>query len=55
MRLKPFLLDMWLDTYEHNIEFNLAASEGPRAAAEQRVRKTVAALCARFPIYGDLA
>ena len=30
MRLKPFLLDMWLDTYEHNIEFNLAASEGPR-------------------------
>ena len=30
MRLKPFLLDMWLDTYEHNIEFNLAASVGPR-------------------------
>ena len=30
MRLKPFLLDMWLDAYEHNIEFNLAASEGPR-------------------------
>ncbi len=30
MRLKPFLLDMWLDTYEHDIEFNLAASEGPR-------------------------
>jgi len=30
MQLKPFLLDMWLDTYEHNIEFNLAASEGPR-------------------------
>jgi aspartate/methionine/tyrosine aminotransferase len=30
MRLKPFLLDMWLDTYEHGIEFNLAASEGPR-------------------------
>src|SRR5438309_4978947 len=30
MRLKPFLLDMWLDTYEHNIEFNLATSEGPR-------------------------
>src|SRR5438128_1519058 len=29
MRLKPFLLDMWLDTYEHNIEFNLAASTGP--------------------------
>ncbi len=30
MQLKPFLLDMWLDTYEHSIEFNLAASEGPR-------------------------
>jgi aspartate/methionine/tyrosine aminotransferase len=29
MQLKPFLLDMWLDTYEHDIEFNLAASEGP--------------------------
>ena len=30
MRLKPFRLDMWLATYEHDIEFNLAASEGPR-------------------------
>jgi aspartate/methionine/tyrosine aminotransferase len=30
MRLKPFLLDMWLDRYEHNIDFNLAASEGPQ-------------------------
>jgi len=29
MRLKPFLLDIWLDTYEHGIEFNLAASTGP--------------------------
>lgn len=29
MQLKPFLLDMWLDTYEHDIEFNLAASTGP--------------------------
>src|SRR5258708_16045403 len=29
MHLKPFLLDMWLDTYEHDIEFNLAASTGP--------------------------
>jgi len=28
--LKPFLLDMWLGAYEHDIEFNLAASEGPR-------------------------
>jgi hypothetical protein len=24
MQLKPFLLDMWLDNYEHDIEFNLA-------------------------------
>jgi aspartate/methionine/tyrosine aminotransferase len=30
MQLKPFLLDMWLDDYEHDIEFNLASSEGPR-------------------------
>jgi aspartate/methionine/tyrosine aminotransferase len=29
MELKPFLLDMWLDRYEHDIEFNLAASTGP--------------------------
>ena len=29
MQLKPFLLDMWLDTWEHDIEFNLAASTGP--------------------------
>jgi aspartate/methionine/tyrosine aminotransferase len=29
MRLKPFLLDMWLDSWEHNIEFNLGGSEGP--------------------------
>jgi len=30
VQLKPFLLDMWLAAYEHDIEFNLAASEGPR-------------------------
>src|SRR5947209_19700577 len=30
MQLKPFLLDIWLDSHEHDIEFNLAASEGPR-------------------------
>jgi aspartate/methionine/tyrosine aminotransferase len=30
MQLKPFLLDAWLDRYEHSIEFNLAASTGPR-------------------------
>jgi len=29
MQLKPFLLDMWLDAYEHGIEFNLAASTVP--------------------------
>src|SRR5271155_868882 len=29
MQLKPFLLDMWLDTYEHRIEFNLGSSTGP--------------------------
>jgi aspartate/methionine/tyrosine aminotransferase len=29
MQLKPFLLDQWLDAYEHDIEFNLASSEGP--------------------------
>lgn len=29
MELKPFLLDDWLDQYEHGIEFNLAASTGP--------------------------
>jgi aspartate/methionine/tyrosine aminotransferase len=29
MQLKPFLLDDWLDQYEHHIEFNLAASTGP--------------------------
>ena len=29
MQLRPFLLDMWLDRYEHDIEFNLGGSEGP--------------------------
>jgi aspartate/methionine/tyrosine aminotransferase len=29
MQLKPFLLDDWLDQYEHDIEYNLAASTGP--------------------------
>ena len=35
MQLKPFLLDAWLDQYEHNIEFNLAASTGPTWTVEQ--------------------
>jgi aspartate/methionine/tyrosine aminotransferase len=45
MRLKPFLLDTWLDAYEHDIEFNLAASTGPNwtvnevlALATEKVR-----------------
>jgi aspartate/methionine/tyrosine aminotransferase len=29
VQLKPFLLDLWLDQYEHGIDFNLAASTGP--------------------------
>jgi aspartate/methionine/tyrosine aminotransferase len=29
VQLKPFLLDAWIDQYEHDIEFNLAASTGP--------------------------
>jgi aspartate/methionine/tyrosine aminotransferase len=29
VQLKPFLLDMWLDQYEHDIEFNLGVSTGP--------------------------
>jgi len=29
MQFKPFLLDDWLDQFEHGIEFNLAASTGP--------------------------
>ena len=29
MRLKPFLLDIWLDQHEHDVEFNLGASTGP--------------------------
>src|SRR5215813_9609252 len=35
MKLKPFLLDMWLDQYEHTIEYNLAASTGPKWTLNQ--------------------
>jgi len=35
MRLKPFLLDAWLDTYEHGIEFHLASSTGPTWGANE--------------------
>ncbi|HEY6325439.1 MAG TPA: aminotransferase class I/II-fold pyridoxal phosphate-dependent enzyme [Candidatus Cybelea sp.] len=29
MQLKPFALDIWLDTYAHDVEFDLGASTGP--------------------------
>ena len=29
MRLRPFLLDIWLDRYEHDVGLNLGGSEGP--------------------------
>ena len=29
MQLKPFALDIWLDTYAHDVEYDLAASTGP--------------------------
>ena len=29
MRLRPFLLDAWLEGYEHDMSFTLAASTGP--------------------------
>jgi aspartate/methionine/tyrosine aminotransferase len=35
MQLKPFLLDTWLDQYEHGIEFNLAASTGPKWTVDE--------------------
>ena len=38
MQLKPFQLDIWLDQYEHNIEFNLAASTGPTWTATKSSR-----------------
>ena len=46
MQLKPFLLDDWLDQYEHSVEFDLAASTGPKwtvneilALADDRMRE----------------
>jgi aspartate/methionine/tyrosine aminotransferase len=35
MRLNPFLLDVWMDTYEPGIEFNLASSTGPAWTAHE--------------------
>lgn len=29
MQLKPFALDIWLDTYAHSVEYDLGASTGP--------------------------
>jgi aspartate/methionine/tyrosine aminotransferase len=35
MDLKPFLLEQWLAKYEHDIEYNLGASTGPRWTVEE--------------------
>jgi aspartate/methionine/tyrosine aminotransferase len=35
MDLKPFLLEQWLANYEHDIEYNLGASTGPRWTVEE--------------------
>src|SRR5258708_23588864 len=35
MQLKPFLLDMWLDSHEHAIDYDLAASTGPGWTLDQ--------------------
>jgi hypothetical protein len=33
--LTPFALNLWLDTFEHGIEFNLAAGTGPIWTADE--------------------
>lgn len=62
MLLKPFLLDAWLDQYEHDIEFNLAASTGPTwmvndvlALADEKTRQHFLShkLVYRRPAGGD--
>lgn len=35
MQLKPFELDIWLDTYAYDVDFNLAASTGPTWTANE--------------------
>ncbi len=45
MQLKPFLLDAWLDQYEHDIEFNLAASTGPTRTMKHDIDFWVTSLC----------
>jgi hypothetical protein len=49
MQLKPFLLDMWLDTYEHGIEFNLSRVKFPAACGvtSTRVLQDTSPLAAR--------
>jgi aspartate/methionine/tyrosine aminotransferase len=48
MQLKPFLLDAWLDQYEHDIEFNLGASTGPTWAVSDILALTDDATRHRF-------
>jgi aspartate/methionine/tyrosine aminotransferase len=48
MRLKPFLLDAWMDTYEHGIEFNLAASTGPAWTANELLNLGGEEFCQRY-------
>jgi aspartate/methionine/tyrosine aminotransferase len=38
MQLKSFLLDEWLDTWEHTAEYNLAASTGPAWTLNELLR-----------------
>jgi aspartate/methionine/tyrosine aminotransferase len=48
MRLKPFLLDNWLDQYEHGIEFNLGASTGPVWTVNEVLALADDGTCDRF-------
>jgi len=48
MQLKPFLLDAWLDQYEYDIEFNLAASTGPTWTVNDILGLADDATCHRF-------
>lgn len=52
MRLKPFLLDAWLDQYEHHIEFNLAASTGPKWTVNEILALADEDIRARFLNHG---
>lgn len=48
MQLKPFLLDIWMDSYEHDIQFNLASSEGPRWTLNEILSLASEEECERF-------